>query len=109
MNETPPAVAADAGSSEQPPASDTSELKRPKGALSDRHHKYAEEFKQWLLGLNRHDFAQVRRVLEQMTRAYFKHTIKVHSPPMRETNNDDPGKTSDGAANPVLPDGPSAA
>ncbi len=79
------------------------------GGLSERHHKYAEEFKQWMLGLNRHDFYQVRRVLEQMTRAYFKHTIKVHSPPMRDDNNDDSGKTSDGVTELVLPDEPPAA
>jgi hypothetical protein len=97
-----------------PPTSETSEaapsvaadgaVKPKPGALSERHHKYAEEFKQWMLGLNRADFAQAKRVLESMTRAYFKHSVKVHSPPMREEN--DPSKTSDGAANPVLPDGP---
>lgn len=79
------------------------------GALSLRHEKYAEDFKQWLLGLNRHDFGQVRRVLEQMTRAYFKHTIKVHSPPMKADNNDDSGKTRDGASNQVLSDPPTVA
>ncbi len=107
MNEIPPAVALKNGSSEVS-ASDTSGDKRPPGALSERHHKYAEEFKQWLLGLNRHDFAQCRRVMEQMTRAYFKHTVKVHSPPMRVENNDDPGKTSDGQPDPVLRDEPPA-
>lgn len=100
MNEAPPASDMDA------PA--TIPAKVP-GALSERHEKYAEEFKQWLLGLNRHDFGQVRRVLEQITRAYFKHTIKVHSPPMKADNNDDSGKTNDGASNPVLRDPDSAA
>ncbi len=109
MNETPPALAADAGSSTEPSPVDTSALKRAPGALSPRHEKYAEEFKQWMLGLNRHDFGQVRRVLESITRAYFKHTIKVHSPPMKADNNDDSGKTSEGAPNPVLPDEPPAA
>jgi hypothetical protein len=108
MNEIPPVLAADAGSSVAPSA-DTSELKRAPGGLSERHHKYAEEFKQWMLGLNRADFAQARRVLEAMTKAYFKHTIKVHSPPMRDANNDDSGKTSDGQPDPVLPDGTPAA
>ena len=82
---------------------------RKPGALSPRHEKYAEEFKQWMLGLNRHDFAQVRGVLEKVTRAYFKHTVKIHSPPMKVENNDDSGKTSDGASGPVLPDPPAAA
>lgn len=103
MNEMPPLVALKDGSSETP-LSDTSGDKRPPGALSDRHERYAEEFKQWLLGLNRHDFGQVRRVLEQMTRAYFKHTIKVHSPPMKADNNDDSGKTSDGKPGSILRD-----
>ena len=99
MNEAPPNTEA---------ADSLSPAKVP-GALSERHHKYAEEFKQWMLGLNRHDFLQVRGVLEKMTRAYFKHTIKVHSPPMKADNNDDSGKTSDRAPDQVLPDGPSAA
>lgn len=101
MNETPPVVALKDGSSETP-LSDTSGDKRPPGALSERHTRYANEFRDWMLGLNRADFGQVRRVLEQMTRAYFKHTLKVHSPPMREEHND-PSKTSDGAPDPVLP------
>jgi hypothetical protein len=103
MNETPPTDALKNGSSAEPSPADTSGDKRPKGALSERHHKYAEEFKQWMLGLNRHDFGQVRRVLETMTRAYFKHTVKVHSPPMRDEHNDDSGKTSDGIPDSILP------
>ncbi len=105
MNETPPA--APGSDLAEPPSSGPGPAKP--GALSPRHEKYAEEFKQWMLGLNRHDFGQVRRVLESITRAYFKHTIKVHSPPMKADNNDDSGKTSEGAPNPVLPDEPPAA
>jgi hypothetical protein len=106
MNETPSVldVGAPAVPGELSPAKTTAP-----GALSDRHHKYAEEFKQWMLGLNRADFAQAKRVLEQLTRAYFKHTIQVHSPPMRDANNDDSGKTSDGQPDPVLPAGDPAA
>ena len=104
MNDTPPA----AETSEAVPSLAADEAVKPKpGALSERHHKYAGEFKQWMLGLNRHDFAQARSVLEKMTRAYFKHTVQVHSPPMREEN--DPSKTSDGQPDPVLPDGPGSA
>lgn len=99
MNDAPPEA-----TTTQPPEP----IKVP-GVVSERHHKYAEEFKQWLLGLNRHDFAQAKRVLEQLTRAYFKHTVKIHSPPMREANNDDSGKTSDGVADPVLPSSDPAA
>jgi hypothetical protein len=97
MNDTPPSI--EAGGSDPLAAEPT----RPKGALSERHHRYAEEFKQWMLGLNRHDFGQVKRVLETMTRAYFKHTVKVHSPPMRDEHNDDSGKTSDGIPDSILP------
>ncbi len=103
MNETPPSPGLDLAT---PPSGGPGPVK---GALSERHHKYAEEFKQWMLGLNRFDFAQVRKVLEATTRAYFKHTIKVHSPPMRDDNNDDSGKTSEGSPSPVLPDEPPAA
>ncbi len=104
--------------SDTPPSSETPEaatvpadgaVKPKPGALSERHHRYAEEFKQWMLGLNRDDFRQVKSVLEAMTRAYFKHTVKVHSPPMRDANNDDSGKTSDGVADPVLPSSDPAA
>lgn len=105
MNETP-------STSETSTAalSPAGEAVKPKpGALSERHHKYAEEFKQWLLGLNRHDFGMARRVLEQMTRAYFKHTVKIHSPPMKDENNDVSGTTSDGANDPGVPSGDPAA
>lgn len=108
MTELPPSVGPNNGSP-SPSLDGTSAATPLKGALSERHHKYAEEFKQWMLGLNRHDFGMARRVLEQMTRAYFKHSIKVHSPPMRDATNDDPGKTSDGADDPVLPDAEPAA
>jgi hypothetical protein len=100
MNDTPPT----SETSEAVPSVAADEAVKPKpGALSERHHRYAEEFKQWLLGLNRHDFGQVKRVLETMTRAYFKHTVKVHSPPMRDKHNDDSGKTSDGIPDSILP------
>ncbi len=95
MNETPPEATT------TPIPTDSAPVKVP-GALSERHTKYANEFRDWLLGLNRHDFAQARRVLEQMTKAYFKHTVKIHSPPRREENNDS-SKTSDGAPDSVLP------
>lgn len=107
MNETPPTVAEESGTSTAATVVG-SELNRPKGALSERHFKYAEEFKTWMLDLNRHDFAQVRGILEKITRAYFKHTVKIHSPPMKAENND-PSKASDGASDSVLPDPPASA
>ncbi len=102
MNETPPSLGLTDQVAPSPPSADTSKVAAAKGALSERHTKYANEFRDWMLGLNRHDFAQVRRVLEQMTKAYFKHTVKIHSPPRREDQNDS-SKTSDGAPDPVLP------
>lgn len=79
------------------------------GELLERHKQYADKFRDWMLGLNRHDFMQARKLLDAMMHAYAKHTMKLHSPPMRE-NNDVPGKTSDGAPDlGVPPDGIPAA
>ena len=94
--QVPPAIAAPTGTPDSTAAP---------AELSERHKKYAEDFKQWLLGLNRHDFVQAKRVLEAMTKAYFKHTVKVHSPPARDEKNDTdvPGPTSVGTTGTNLP------
>lgn len=99
MNERPPVLAA-------VPAPDPSLSGEAKpadpGALLERHHKYADDFAVWLKGLNRADFMQAKKVLEAMTKAYFRHTVKIHSPPAKDKN-DVPGPTSDRAPSANVP------
>lgn len=98
MNDAPPVLSLVTASV---PPSEAEKVPDP-GALLERHHKYADEFAVWLKGLNRHDFMQAKKVLEALTRAYFKHTVKIHSPPAKDKN-DVPGPTSDGAPSENLP------
>ena len=79
------------------------------GELLDRHKQYAARFHEWLLGLNRADFMQAKKLLDAMMHAYAKHTMKIHSPPARK-DEDVSGTTSDGAPDSsVPPEGPAAA
>lgn len=92
-----------------PPTTSAGQIAPDSGELLGRHKEYARRFHDWLLGLNRHDFMQAKKLLDAMMHAYAKHTMKIHSPPSRE-NNDVPGKTSDGAPDTgVPPEGPAAA
>jgi hypothetical protein len=82
-----------------PPSADAK--KAPEG-LTDGQQIHAKKFCDWLMRLNRDDYIQAAKVLNALTHAYFKHTVKVHSPPMRE--NDVPSETSDGPESPNLRD-----
>jgi hypothetical protein len=82
----------------EPPGKDGS------GPLTDGQLAHAKRFYEWLLGLNRHDYMEASaKVLNPLMRAYFKHTVKVHSPPSRKSN-DVSGTPSEGAPNPSVPD-----
>lgn len=70
--------------------------------LSQRHQEYINRFRDWLLGLNKHDFLQAKKLLDNMMHVYAKHVMKIHSPPAR-TEQDVPGKTSAGPQSPDLP------
>ncbi len=74
------------------------------GPLTDAQKLHAKRFYDWLLGLNRADYMEASgKVLNPLMRAYFKHTVKVHSPPARKSN-DVSGTTREGEANPGVPD-----
>lgn len=81
------------------------------GTFEQRRDAYADKFSGWLKNLNQHDFLQARKLLDQMMHLYAKHTMKIHSPPARETTNDNvSGSPSPGPSGPVLPgDEPGAA
>lgn len=98
MNESPPIPAAIAA------VPSLAEVKATgPGELHQRHLDYATKFDTWLRGLNRADFMQAKKLLDAMIFAYAKHTMKIHSPPMREADNDVPSKTSDGAPDMGVP------
>lgn len=74
------------------------------GPLTDAQRIHAKRFYDWLLGLNRADYmTAAAQVLNPLMRAYFKHTVKVHSPPARQEKNDVHGTPSDRPQDPNLP------
>jgi hypothetical protein len=73
------------------------------GELLEQHKRYAARFNEWMLGLNRADFMQAKKLLDAMMHAYAKHTMKIHSPPAKKDDANAPGKTSEGSPDSGVP------
>ena len=71
--------------------------------FDERKRVYVDKFRDWMLGLNKHDYLQAKKLLDAMMHAYTRHTMKLHSPPAKKDDTDVSGKTSDGAPDSNLP------
>lgn len=100
MNDTPPIPAAIAA---VPSLAVASTVTPGSGeGFEARKLVYVDKFHDWMMGLNKHDYLQAKKLLDAMMAAYTKHTMKIHSPPAKDESNVS-SETSPGAPDPNLP------